>query len=114
MVDVPRDVEAERLAEIPFNASDPEQVNAARKKAARLERSRLRLVEELMKVKEGRMYVWDFLESCHINGNPVVPGDTQATYFNLGQQNVGKLVLMDAMQFPENYVLMVSEAKVRK
>ena len=48
---------------------------------------------------------------CFIHGNPVVQGDPHATYFNLGQQNIGKLILQDVQEFSELYILMVKEAK---
>jgi hypothetical protein len=111
---IPDEFEADQLDQEPYNASDPEAVNRARKKAARYAKSRLRFVEEIMKVKEGRAYIWDILESCNIHGNPVVAGDVNATYFNLGQQNIGKLILMDALQFSDNYTTMVQESKSRK
>lgn len=111
MVDIPATIEAENNLEKPFDASDPEAVNVSRKKAGRKRRERLEFVEGMMTLHQGRKWLWELMEKCFVHGNPLVQGDTHATYFNLGQQNIGKLVLQDVQEFPELYVKMVKEAK---
>lgn len=111
MADIPATVEAENNLEIAYDASDPEQVNTSRKKAGRNRRARLEFVEGMMTLPQGRKWLWELMGKCFIHGNPVVHGDTHATFFNLGQQNIGKLVLQDVQMFPELYVLMVKESK---
>lgn len=106
--------EAEFLAEQPYDASDPVQVNNARKKAARLERERLDFVKAILDLPQGRKWMWQLLERCYIHSNPVALGDTHATYQNLGRQDIGKSLLADAMQFPEEYVQMAKEAKTHR
>lgn len=111
---VPDQVEAELLDRDPYNAADPKAINAARKKHARHERERLEVMEALLQNKKTRAWVWDLIAGCDPAGNPIVMGDTHATYFKLGEQNVGKRLLMDAVQFPELYVQMANEARNRK
>lgn len=111
---VPDQVEAEELAGQQFNAADPKQVNAARKKAARLDKQRLDVVEALMQNIKTRAWLYDLLNNCDMFGNPLVAGDTHMTYFKLGQQNMGKMLLQDVMQFPDQYVLMMNESRNRK
>lgn len=114
MPTVPDQVEAEELAEQAYNAADPEMVNAARKRSARKKKKDLEVVRLLLSHAEGRAYLWNIMEFGHVHGNPVVPGDPHATYFNLGMQNYGKMILMDVMQFPTEYVMMCNEARNRK
>lgn len=114
MADIPAIVEAEMNLETPYDASDPEQVNKSRKSAGRNRRARLEFVEGMMTLPQGRKWLWELMSKCFIHGNPVVQGDTHATFFNLGQQNIGKLVLQDVQEFPELYVQMVKEAKENK
>ena len=111
MADIPRIAEQEILIEKPYDASDVEEVTKARKKSGRNRRARLDFVQGMMTLPEGRRYLYELMDRCFIFGNPLVAGDTHATYFNLGQQNIGKLVLQDVQSFPEFYVLMVAEAK---
>lgn len=111
MVHQPAVIEAEKMAEEPYDASDPVQVNKARKKSSRQERERLEFVQGMMTLPQGRKWLWQLMESCYIFSNPVVLGDTHATYENLGRQNIGKALLTDAMQFSEDYVRMAKEAK---
>ncbi len=111
MVDIPATAEAENNLEQSYDASDEEQVTAARKKGGRNRRARLEFIQAMMELPEGRKWLWNILEKCFIFGNPVVQGDPHATYFNLGQQNIGKLILQDVQEFPELYVKAVAEAK---
>jgi hypothetical protein len=111
MVDIAATVEAEMNLEKPFDASDSEQVNKSRKVAGRNRRARLDFVEGMMTLPQGRKWLWELMEYCSVHGSPVVQGDTHATYFNLGQQNIGKRVLADVQEFSALYVQMVKEAK---
>lgn len=111
MVDIPATVEAENNLEKAYDASDEEQVTAARKKGGRNRRSRLEFIQAMMELPEGRKWLWEIMQKCFVFGNPVVQNDSHATYFNLGQQNIGKLILQDVQEFAELYVKMVAEAK---
>lgn len=114
MVNMPAIREAEMNAEEPYNASDPKAVNRARKKAARLEKENLRVVQALMQNKETRAWVYKELFECYIFEDPVVAGDVHMTYLNLGVQRRGKALLAQVMNFPDEYVLMIKEAQRRR
>lgn len=101
--------------EAPYDASDPAAVNAARKRATRIRKKRLDFVKAMMSMQEGRLWINDLLESCYIFGNPLIPGQTDVTFFNIGQQNVAKKILADINEAaPEKYMLMLKEAKAEK
>src|ERR1700719_1100745 len=98
MADQIQKLEAERLAEEPFNADDRESVNKRRKSAARREKAHLTVVRNIMLNEAGRAWMYDKLEACKIFGNPIriVDGggvDPLGTLFNIGEQNIGKLLL---------------------
>lgn len=111
MVDIPATVEAETILERPYDASNPAEVNEARKKSGRKKRNRLDFVQNCMGTSEGREYFYDLMESCSIFDNPIREGDPHGTYYHLGRQSVGKQLLADAMQFPLLYMEMMSENK---
>lgn len=112
MSDTIRQIEANEAIETPYDASDPKQVNNARKKSSKKLADRLRVVEALMQHPEGRRWIYEMLQWCHIYGNPVVSNDTHGTYFNLGQENVGKRLLADVVTAaPDNYLKMIEENK---
>lgn len=104
--------EAELITEKPFDASDPKQVNEARKRAGRKKRNDLDFIKAIMTVQEGRAWMLDLLNTCNIFGNPVVTGDPYFTYHNIGSQNIGKKLLQDINEAaPDEYVMMMKEAK---
>lgn len=111
MADVPRTIEAEMNLDKGYDASDASSVNDKRTKAGRAEREKLEVLQAMMEQPQIRKYFWQWLESLHIFGNPFIQGDSHATAFNLGKQDAGKRLLMDIMNFPELYVLMVNESK---
>lgn len=111
MVDVPLTLEAELLTEKSFDASDKAQVNEARKRAGRKTKEKFDFIKHMMDSPQGRKYFFDFMESCAVFSNPLVPQDTHATYYHLGRQSVGKQILSEVQQFPDLYVLMMQESK---
>lgn len=111
----PAITEAEDLAEQPFDTADPEQVNAARKKSARLRREGLEFVKALMDTPQGRYWMYGILDFCHMYQTPFTPGDQHTTSFKLGEQNVGTRLLADVMAAaPDQYVVMVREGKAKR
>lgn len=101
--------------EIPYDASDPKRVNDTRKKASRLRQKRLDFVRQMMDSQEGRLWCYGLLESCVIFGNPLQPGQSDVTFFNIGQQNVGKRILVDITEAaPEMYMKMMAEGMTEK
>lgn len=114
MVDIPATVEAEMVQEKGYDASDPEQVNVARKQAGSNRKARLEFVEAMLRLPQGRKWLWEFMKKCFVYGNPVRDGDTHMTYFNLGMQNAGKMLLADTQEFPELYAEMAKEGRENK
>jgi hypothetical protein len=107
-------------AGLPYDSGDPAQVNEERRKAGRRDKKRLVVVKALLQHKDGRQWVYEMLESCHILGNPVELDatqrvDTHLTMFHLGEQNIGKRLLIDVEEAsPESYILMRQEARERE
>lgn len=114
MPTVQQQVEAEIMADEPYNAADEKQVNNARKKKARREKERLEVMEALLQNQKTRAWLWDLIEGYNPYGEFMVPGDVPATYFNWGMRNAGIKLLQDAMQFPDLFTKMANEARSRK
>lgn len=111
MADAPYEHEAARLAEEPFDASDPAAVNRARKKAARLERERLQFIQEIMDKRHGRRWVHELLVKAKVFSTPFLHGSTDGTAFNCGAQNLGLQILADiTLAAPDKYIVMMKEA----
>lgn len=104
--------EAEMLAEEPYDAGNNKAVNNARKKSARLRREELEFIKAIMDLPQGRKWMFGRLTDLNLFGNVVVPGDTHATYHNLGAQNFGKKLLQDISEAaPDLYMVMMKEAR---
>jgi hypothetical protein len=115
MADNIQKLEAEELAEKPYDASNPEEVNMARKKAGRKKANRLRIVEAIMQHADGRAWMYGILDRCHIYGSPLVQGDPYATHYMIGESNIGRLILSDVVDAaPDKYLLMIQEAREKK
>lgn len=115
MADKIEQIIAEDVVEKPYDASDPEQVNDARKKSGRKKTNRLRVVQAIMELEDGRAYMYNLLERCHIFGNPFVRNDPYATHFMIGESNIGRLIMADVVECsPEGYLKMCEENKERK
>ena len=94
-----------------YNADDKEQVNKARKKAARAKIQRDEVIRGIMSVKEGRAWIYHILEASFMFGNPIVRGDSHETYCNIGMANLGKMIWMEIEEAaPELCIKMRKEA----
>lgn len=98
-------------AEEAYDTSDKESVNKARKKYARKRADRLKYVQASMQFPEGRAWFYDYLVFAKVF-QTAFSEDPYKTAFNLGQQNIG-LMLLDDIQTaaPKEYVLMINENK---
>lgn len=111
-MDHPMSAEQEILQDNGYNASDPEQVNKARKKSARARKEELDFIVAIMSNKAGRRWLFNLITTCNPFGNPVIPGDTHLTYHNIGAQNIGKKLLQDINEgAPKEYILMMQESR---
>ena len=103
---------SEDVEDAPYDAGDPDAVNTARKKSGRRRAERLRVVEAIRKLPDGRSWMYGLLERCHIYHTSFVQGDAHATSFKEGERNVGLMLVADIMSAcPEQYPVMCREAK---
>lgn len=110
MTDEVEDVPPPVVEDTTYNSSDPVQVEGARKKAGKKKVERLRVVGAIMEHADGRKWLYGILERCHIFGNPFVPGQSDSTAFNLGEANIGRLILSDCLAAnSESYTIMMTE-----
>lgn len=106
---------AEDTEEKPYDASDPVAVTDARKKSGRKKVDRLRVVQAIMELKDGRAWMYELLSRCHIFGNPMVPNDPYSTAFNIGESNIGRLIMSDVVECaPTEYLSMCEENKPKR
>lgn len=102
--------QAENEAEKSYDASDPKAVNNARKRAGRKKASELEVVRVLMNTTQGRAWMFDILQMCHISSPTFVRGDPHATSFQEGERNIGNRLLHDINRAaPDMYAKMCSE-----
>lgn len=95
-----------------YDASDPETERHARSEETRRRRADADVLRKLMFTREGRDWLYRRLESCDIYGNSFVPGEPDTTAFRLGQQNIGKQLMVEAIDASADlYVKMVNEQK---
>ncbi len=95
----------------PYDTSDPEQVNKAKKRASRKREDRLKFVAAAMQHPEGRAWFYDQLVFCKVFSTPYTenPYDTA---FRCGQANIGLRILADIQDAAsKEYLLMIEENK---
>ena len=101
---------ADELPQETFDANDPAAEANAKRDAARRERNDLDVLRAILHDKKGRDWLYRFLDSCHINNSPFAPGQPDVTAFHLGEENVGKRVLLLAMTASTDlYMKMIRE-----
>ena len=106
------DIEAKELATESYDASNKKSVNNARKKAAARNKKRLEVIQLLMQHRDGRAWIYEILERCHIYTTSFVQGDPHATSFREGERNVGNQLLIDVLTAAtDEYLKMVKEGK---
>lgn len=107
-----QEILADRESEQGFDASNKEQVEARQKKLARREVEKAQVLEKLLSTAAGRRWITDIINFCDPLGNPYVPNSFDATTFNAGMANVGKMLLGQILDIaPERYGHMLREAR---
>lgn len=102
-------LQAQEEAEKPYDASDPKQVNEARKKAGRGKKKEREVVAALMQHPDGRKVLYDSTMLV-LERNPVVPGDPYSTYYNLGQEQRAKDLFREIIKVaPKEFIIMMEE-----
>lgn len=95
-----------------YNANDENQVKKAKKEAEFNDALKLDVIRNVMRTAAGRRWLYGILDMCYIYGNPFTPGQSDVTAFNLGQANIGKILLADIQAAtPDLYLTMIQEAK---
>lgn len=96
----------------PFDATDPAAINNAEREAKRQAKQDADALRSLMLSKAGRAFLYRRLERCHIYATTFAPGQPDVTAFNLGEENVGKQLMSEAMDAsPDLYVTMIKEQR---
>ncbi len=108
-VDPVKFFEEDRMAAKPYDSSDEQQVNNARKAAALRERNELETLRTLSQYPNGRELLFDFIK-CAITGIPTVVDNVNATYFNLGQEHKARDLFRKLIKAsPGDFVKMIEE-----
>lgn len=95
-----------------YDASDPVAENNAHRDEKRKQREDLETVKRLLSHKSGRAWFHRLLSRCHIYDTPFQPGQPETTFFQMGQENIGKQMMMEAINAcPDLYLLMLAEAR---
>lgn len=103
------------IADKGYDASNPAEINLARKKYSRKKANRLEVIKALMDLPQGRAWMYDLLEFCHIYHTPFVAGQPDSSAFRAGEQNIGQKILADVVEAsPDGYLSMCKEAKANK
>ena len=95
-----------------YDASDESAENNAKRDEARKLREDHETLKRLLSHRNGRAWFHRVLEKCHIYGTPFMPGEAETTFFRLGQEDVGKRMMLEAVYAcPDLYMTMLAEAR---
>ena len=104
----------EQVAEA-FDASDPAAEANVKRDAARFARQDADVLRMMMRTKEGRAFLYRFLDRCHIYSTTFAPGQSDVTAFQLGEENVGKRLMLEAQSASVDlYVQMIKEQRAEE
>ena len=108
-------MENENEEQLVYDASDPQQVNNARKKAGRVKYQSEHVVKTILSTPEGRTWMYELLTLCSTFTHSHSAGDSHSTAFNCGRQSIGHALLAYVMAAsPEKYPIMCSENGLKK
>jgi hypothetical protein len=97
-----------------YDASNRKDIRRAEKDAARYERERIDYIIAAMSTRQGRVWFYDLLESCHCFNDPFT-GNALVEAYSKGERNVGLRIFADiAAHAADDYILMMREANERK
>jgi hypothetical protein len=95
-----------------YDASSQEQERQAIDLASRNRRADADVLRKIMFTRDGRAWLYRLLESCNIYGSSFSPGQPDVTAFSLGQENIGRKLMLDAMEASTDlYVKMIAEQR---
>jgi hypothetical protein len=97
------------------DANDPAVLEAKRKEQGRRRRADNDVLRKLMHDVDGRDWLYRKLEACHIYQTSFSPGQPDVTAFNLGMENFGKQLMLEAQRASADlYVKMIKEQNDKK
>ena len=95
-----------------FDAADPVAENNARADVARFKRADADVLRTIMMGKEGRAWLYRFLDRCHIFGDTFAGEQTHLSAFMQGQENIGRQLWLDVQNASlDLYMKMMKEQK---
>lgn len=107
--------------ELSPDAADEVAISNERRAEKRREREDAKVVAAILATREGRSWLYRRLEVCHIFGASVDlgsmhrPSDPLATYFALGEENIGKRLMAEAQSAASAlYLKMIEEARAEE
>lgn len=93
------------------NAADEFQASRAEGRVKNRRQQELNDVCKVLATKEGRRFVWKYLEKCRVFSE-CFDHSGSVTNFNLGSRNIGLILLADINAArPEAYLEMLKESK---
>lgn len=93
------------------NAANAAQVKEAEKKILSIRDQQLSDLRAILALKEGRRFVWRYLETCRIFQSSWDP--SARIHFNEGMRQIGLMLLSDVNEAdPESYFKMLKESKL--
>jgi hypothetical protein len=99
----------------PYDATDPVAEQNAKRDEARKVRENAQVMQSILHTKPGRAWLNDILENCHIFSTPFVPGQPDTTAFAMGEENIGKRLMMAAIDADASgYMKMLAERKAEE
>lgn len=98
-----------------FDASDKAAIDNAQREEKRKAREDADVLRTIMHSKTGRAWLYRYLESCHIYGTTFAPGQSDVTFFALGEENAGKRLMSASIEAsPDLYITMVKEQRAEE
>ena len=95
-----------------YNAASPEEERRAADAERAQKRANHDTLRKIMHNRDGRLWLYRLLERCNIYGSSFEPGQPDVTAFRLGQENIGRQLMVDAMEASsELYIRMVKEQR---
>jgi hypothetical protein len=95
-----------------FDATDAVAEANANREIKRREREDADVWRRILHSKQGRAWLYRRLERCHIYASTFVPGQSDVTAFQLGEENIGKRLMLEAQDAsPDLYVQMLKEQR---
>lgn len=95
-----------------FDAGDPAAIDNAHREDARRRREDADVLRMIMHTKPGRAWMYRMLNRCNIYGDTFAPGQGDVTAFKLGQENIGKQLMLELMDASADlYITMIKDQK---